>query len=125
MEDFITTHDVDGYLLYGLKNIILSAYIIGDSDRHCGNVFLEYNTVIDSLRVGPMLDFNHAFESKDSLSTISLLVWNVHETLQEAVKRFFRIDVLKDKLHLAEMYADVEPDNIYWKFAIEQLKEVA
>ena len=71
-----------------------------------------------------MLDFNHAFESADSLSNISLLVWNVNETLKEAVKRFFSQDVLKDKLNLAEMYTDAEPDDTYWKFAIKQLENV-
>lgn len=124
LEEFITTHSVNGYLLNGLQNIILSAYIIGDSDRHCGNVFLEYKPDMTSLCVGPMLDFNHAFESEDSLSTISLLVWNVRETLREAVKRFFKVEFLKHKLNIAEVYTDTEPDNIYWMFAIKQLKEV-
>lgn len=124
LEDFITTHDVDEYLLDGLKNIILAAYIVGDSDRHCGNVFLEYNLASNYLKVGPMLDFNHAFECEDSLSSISLMVWNIRETLQEAVKRLFCKDVLKSTLHLAEMYANTEPDSKYWKFAVMQLQKV-
>lgn len=124
LEDFITTHKVDGYLLGDLKNMILAAYIIGDSDRHCGNVFIEYNRDTNYLHAGPMLDFNHAFECEDSLSSISLMVWNVRETLQEAVKRLFRKDVLKYTLHIAEMFANTEPDSKYWKFAVMQLQKV-
>ena len=124
LEDFITTHNITGSLLGGLKYIILAAYLIGDSDRHCGNVFIEYCRENNSLRVGPMIDFNHAFECEDCLSSISLLVWNVNETLREAVKRLFRIEKLKDILHVAEMYATTEPDNKYWQYVIRQLKSV-
>lgn len=124
LEDYVTTHDIDKQLLADLKNIILAAYVIGDSDRHCGNVFFEYKPNTNILRVGPMLDFNHAFEAEDSLSSISLMVWNVKETFQEAVKRLFRTDVLQDKLKLAEMYYNAEPENEYWKFAVNQLKKV-
>ena len=124
LEDFITTHNITGSLLGGLKYIILAAYLIGDSDRHCGNVFIEYCRENNSLRIGPMIDFNHAFECEDCLSSISLLVWNVNETLREAVKRLFRIEKLKDILHVAEMYATTEPDNKYWQFVIRQLKSV-
>lgn len=124
LEDYVTVHDIKDHFTYGLKNIILAAYIVGDSDRHCGNVFLEYNPDNNYLGVGPMLDFNHAFEVEDCSSAISLMAWNTHETLSGAVKRLFKVDELKYKLNLAEMYADVEPDNKYWKFAIQQLKKI-
>lgn len=125
LEDFITTHDVDESLYVDLEKIILSAYILGDSDRHCGNVFLEYNPDTNSLCVGPMLDFNHVFESEDSLSTISLLVWNIRETLREAVKRLFTVDFLQYLLVLSELYVNSEPENEYWKFIVKQLEKVA
>lgn len=94
LDEYLSCNEYNSSWNERVIDIILASYLVGDSDRHCGNVNILFvdDKVID---IAPMIDFNHAFEASETTrSNISLLVWGISETLAEAVKRLVSMERL-------------------------------